>query len=407
MKFKKLPRVLAIVSAVAAPLAGAQSVQVYGKLYPYVEQESGSGPSPVGTPVSTLASPATGVRGVPTIKGMSAGNSRIGFRGTEDMGGGLKAIFQLESVVAVDNGVAGSSTAFWNRNTFVGLVNPKFGTVRLGLMDTVFKEYGDNLGTLAVSSGTPLSSSNILRKVGFGTSNASRFHERRANSIRYDSPTFGGFEAGLQVATQENLSATPTAGAAKTYSMGLKWEGGPIYAALAYEQHDNWFGGSFNTATASMRNTGTANNGVRSKDKAVQATVEWRFAKGQAIEFDVIRKSYDEGAVVNGRFKSYDNTAWLVAYDGRFGPFRVAAHYVKSNAGSCERLNAVCNTTGLEGSQATAGVSYYLSKRTYVFGAVSQITNGAAARFAATDLGGSASPGEDSRHVMAGVAHSF
>ncbi|MEO6410921.1 MAG: porin [Burkholderiaceae bacterium] len=407
MHFKKLPLAIALGAAAVAPLAHAQSsVTVYGKLYPYIEEESGSSPSPVGTPVSTLASPATGVKGVPTIKGMSAGNSRIGFRGTEDMGGGLKAIFQLESVVSVDNGTAGSSTAFWNRDTFVGLVNEKFGTVRLGLMDTVFKEYGDTLGILGISSGTPLSSSNVLRKVGFGTNSASRFHERRANSIRYDSPKFGGFEAGLQVATQENLSATPSAGAAKTYSMGVKWEGGPFYAALAYEQHDNWFGGSFNTATSSMRNTGAANNGVTSKDKAVQATVEWRFAKGQAIEFDVIRKSYDEGAVVNGRFKNYDNTAWLIGYDGRFGLFRVAAHYVKSGAGSCERLNAACTTTGLEGSQITAGVSYSLSKRTYVFGAVSQVNNGAAARFAATDFG-TASPGEDSRHLMAGISHSF
>ncbi len=362
MHLKKLPLALAIASAVAAPLAGAQSVQVYGKLYPYVEQESGSGPSPVGTPVSTLAPAATGVKGVPTIKGMSSGNSYIGFRGTEDLGGGLKAIFQLEGVALPDSGLGGQ----WNRNTFVGLTGG-FGSIKLGLMDTVFKEYGDTLGILGISSGTPVSTSNILRKVSFGTNNASRFHERRANSIRYDSPTFGGFEGGLQVATQENESNTPNAGAAKTYSMGVKFENGPFYAALAYEIHDNWFGGSINTATASMRNNGAANRGEGSRDKALQATVEWRIMKGHVIEVDVIRKSYNEEAVVAGRFKSYDNTAWMVGYDGRFDNIRVMSHYVKSGAGSCERVSAVCNTTGLEGSQFTVGAGYYLSKRTFVF----------------------------------------
>ena len=402
MHFKKLPLAIALGAAVAAPLAAAQStVTVYGKLYPYIEQESSSGPSPVGTPVSSLSAAPTGVRGVPTIKGMSSGNSYIGFRGTEDLGGGLKAIFQLEGVALPDSGTGGT----WNRNTFVGVGNDAFGTIKLGLMDTVFKEYGDTLGILGISSGTPVSTSNILRKAPFGTNNASRFHERRANSIRFDTATFGGFEAGAQVATQEDLSATPSAGAAKTYSFGVKWDNGPFYAALAYEQHDNWFGGSIN-APAAQRNSTTANRGETSKDKALQATVEWRIVKGQTIEVDVIRKSYNENAVVNGRFKNYANTAWMVGYEGRFDNIRVMSHYVKSNAGSCERVNAVCTTTGLEGSQFTLGAGYYLSKRTFVFGVFSQMTNGAAARFSATDFG-TPNPGEDVRHLMAGISHNF
>ncbi len=402
MNLKKLPLAVALGAAAVAPLAQAQStVTIYGKLYPYIEQESSSGPSAVGTPVSTLAATPTGVRGVPTIKGMSSGNSYIGFRGTEDMGGGLKAIWQLEGVALPDSGTGGQ----WNRNTFVGVGSDAFGTVKLGLMDTVFKEYGDTLGILGISSGTPVSTSNILRKAPFGTNNASRFHERRANSIRYDSPAIGGFEGGLQVATQEDASATPSAGAAKTYSVGVKWEGGPIYAALAYEIHDNWFGGSINAPTA-QRNSTTANRGETSKDKALQATIEWRIVKGHTVEFDVIRKSYDETARVNGRFKSYDNTAWMVGYDGRFENIRVMSHYVKSNAGSCERLNAVCNTTGLEGSQFTLGAAYYLSKRTFVYGVFSQMNNGAAARFSATDFG-TPNPGEDVRHLMAGISHNF
>ncbi len=396
---KKLPLVLALSAASICTLTHAQSVQIYGKFYPYVEQESASGQTAVGTPVSTLAATPTGVKGIPTVKGMSAGNSNIGLRGKEDLGGGLKAEFQIEGVVAVDTGSAAGFT--WNRNGFVGLQGG-FGEIRLGIMDTVFKEYGDTLGILGISSGTPVSSSNILRKTGFGTSNAGRFHERRPNSIRYDSPTYGGVQGALQVATQENPGSV---GAAKTYSMGLKYDGGPIYAALAYEIHENFFGGSSSAPSAQRNNA--AGSTVTSRDTAMQATVEWRITKDQKIEVDVIRKDYDEAATVTGRFKNYKNTAYLVGYDGRFGAVRVMAHYVKSGAGSCVRVAAVCDTIGLEGNQVTAGMSYNTSRRTYVYAAYTKISNGVSARFSATDLGGVANPGESSRHLIAGVAHSF
>lgn len=403
---KQIPLAAALAAASICNFANAQSnVQLYGKLYPYIEQESGSGQSRAGTVTSSIApATVTGLRGVQKVKGMSAGNSNIGFRGKEDLGGGLRAEFQLEGTVAVDSGAPGFS---FNRNTFVGLEGG-FGEVRLGFMDTVFKEYGDTLGILGISSGTPVSSSNILRKAPFGTNNTSRFHERRANSIRYDSPKVGNFEIGLQVATQEAPitvgALTGATGSAKTYSVGLKYETGPIYASLAYELHDNWYGGSSNART-SQSNIGS---GIKSKDSAIQAAVEWRITKDQKVEFDVIRKNYDEKAVVANKFRNYKNMAYLVGYDGRFaGGWRVMAHYVRSQAGSCTLVNATCSTSGLEGSQVTAGVSYSLSRRTYVFAAYSQITNGASARFAALDLGGPVVPGEDTRHMLAGVAHSF
>ena len=395
----KLPLILALGAASLCTFTQAQTVNVYGKLYPYMEQESGSGASAVGTPVSTLSAAPTGINGAPRVTGMSAGNSYLGFRGTEDMGGGLKAIFQLEGVVLVDNGAAAGFG--FGRNTFVGLEG-NFGTVKLGHMDTVFKEYGDTLGILGISSGTPVSSSNILRKAPFGTSNASRFHERRSNSVRYDSPEVGGWQAGLQWATQENKTAT--LGPATTTSIGVKYDQGPFYASLAYEVHNNFFGGSANAPSAQRNNA--VGGTITSKDTAIQAAVEWRFTKGHKVELDVINKSYKEPAVVAGRFQSYKNTAWMVAYEGRFDVWRVMAHYVGSAAGSCTRVAAVCNTTGLEGKQLTAGAGYYLSRRTFLYAVYSNISNGAGARFAAADFGTPA-PGEDIRHLMAGISHNF
>ena len=81
-------------------------------------------------------------------------------------------------------------------------------------------------------------------------------------------------------------------------------------------------------------------------------------------------------------------------------------HYVRSGAGSCTRVAAACTTTGLKGEQFTAGLAYYLSKRTFVYGVFSQMRNDAAARFSASDFG-APTPGEDVRHLMAGISHNF
>ena len=131
---KKLPLVAALCAASLCTVASAQSsVTVYGKLYPYLISEKGSSPTAPGTAVSTLSGSLSATPGVLAIKGMQSGNSRFGFRGTEDLGGGLKVFFQMEAVVAVDNGIggAGPGGVFWNRDTFVGMKGG-FGEVRLG-----------------------------------------------------------------------------------------------------------------------------------------------------------------------------------------------------------------------------------------------------------------------------------
>ena len=399
---KQLPLVLALGAASICTFAQAQSsVQLYGRLYPYTNYEKASGATAVGTAGATLAGAAAGPSAISGgVKGMAAGNSNLGLQGKEALGGGLKAVYQVEGTVTVDDGSAASFS--WNRNNFVGLEGA-FGEIKLGFMDTVFKEYGDTIGVLGVSSGTPMSSSNILRKVSFGANNAARFHERRANSIRYDSPAMAGFAGAIQVATQENPNLTTGIGPQKTYSFGVKYDNGPWYFALAHEIHDNWFGGSVNSPSA-MRNNAQA--GITSKDTASQVTVEWRPTKTIKAEFDVIKKKYKEKANVTGRFESYTNNAYLLSVEGRFDQWRAVAQVVKANAGSCTRVAAVCSTSGLEGSKLIVGASYYLSRRTYIFGVIDQMKNGASGRYAANDFG-AVNHGEDTRHVIAGVSHRF
>lgn len=408
MRTRKLTLMAAAAAAVLAPAVMAQTsgVTIYGRLYPYLVSEDGSGATAGTTSSATIgAAPAAGVDGVVRNNGFAYGNSRLGIRGKEDLGGGLTAIFQMETVVGVTDGVGGDgSGTFWNRDTFVGLQSG-MGTVKLGLMDSIFKNYGDTLGILGISSGTFMSTSNILRKPGFGTSNDARFHERLRNSIQYESPELNGFQAGLQYALVDpkagNRHKTAT-------SMGVKYDNGPLYVALAHEIHNDYFGGSAQ-APSSMRNSNaTANPNVNSKDRATQVTVEYRLNKVHKFEVDVIRKEYKETATVTGRFASYKNTAYLLAMENRWNDqWRTAANYVRSNAGSCTRVAAACTTDGLEGTKFTVAASYSLSRRTMFFASAARLTNGTAARFSTNDLANRTNPGEDLTQFALGVSHSF
>jgi predicted porin len=404
MNLKKLPLAIAIASAIAAPVASAE-VTIYGKLYPYIVTDDGSGATAAGTSSATLGAAPTGVDAVVRNTGMVAGNSRWGIRGDEDIGAGMKAFFQLEGVVGVNNGTAGSGTSFWNRDTFVGLEQKGMGTLKLGLMDTIFKNYGDTIGILGISSGTFMSTSNILRKPGFGTSSAARFHERRANSIQVESAEFSGFQGGLQYSFADAKTDTRNQ---TTTSMGVKWDNGPFYVALAYEIHDDYFGGSSQTGTAAMRNT--TDQAVNSKDTATQFTFEYRLAKNHRFEFDWIQKNYDENATVAGRFQNYKNNAYLLAMENRWSDqWRTAANFVRSDAGSCARVAAVCSTDGLDGSKFTLGAAYYLSKRTFGFASIARLTNGNASRFTTSEAGAApnTNPGEDLTQFAIGLSHTF
>ena len=406
MNFAKIPLALAIGSAVVAPVAMAEtSLQLYGKLYPYYLTENGSGATEKGAVVSTLAATPTGVGGAPRQSGFTSGNSRLGFRGTEDLGDGLKAIFQLEAQVKVDDGSGSGANGgiMFNRNTFVGFDSERLGTVQLGNNDTIFKTYGDTIGFLGLSSGTFMSTSNVLRRTGFGTSSSSSFHLRRANSVTYETPDLSGFQGGVQWSTDEAKTATRDP---RVWSMGVKYDNGPFYVALAHEIHYDLFGGSRNAPTVQRNSADT--DPTTSKDRATQFTVEWRLNKQHKFEFDAIRKEYNESAAVAGRFSSYRNMAYLLAMENRWSDqWRTTAHYVKSQAGTCSRVNAVCTTDGLEGSKFTIGAAYYLSKRTFLWTAANRITNGKSARFSTQELGGSPTPGEDLSQFALGISHSF
>ena len=89
--------IFALAALMAAVPAAAQTVTVYGRLFPEVVWVRMTGSTQPGTEVSTLAQPPTGETFDSNVQ-MDSSNSRLGFRGEEALGGGLKAFFQIEDV---------------------------------------------------------------------------------------------------------------------------------------------------------------------------------------------------------------------------------------------------------------------------------------------------------------------
>ena len=223
-------------------------VELYGKVYPELVFPSGSGATSTGTAVCTFCAPAEGANSIVKRTEMESSNSRFGVRGHEKLGGNLKAIWQLETQFLVDN----AGTAFAVRDSFVGLASG-WGTVKLGRMDTPFKEYGDDLSFLGVSSGNFTSTSGVYRHIGFGDqNNAARFHERRVNAVQYESPDFGPLDFKIQWSTNEAKTATRDP---HVISAGLQYEMGNFAVLVGYEVHKDLFGLSANVSSVSARYT--------------------------------------------------------------------------------------------------------------------------------------------------------
>ena len=148
--------------------------------------------------------------------------SKIGFKGQEDFGNGVKAIWQLEQKASI----AGTNSGWGNRQSFIGLKGD-FGTVRAGNLNTVLKDSGDNVN--AWESG-----SNTEDVLGLGTIGRV---ESREISVRYDSPVFAGFSGSVQYVPRDNANDkdkyTHEHSSRESYHAGLKYENAGFFGQYA------------------------------------------------------------------------------------------------------------------------------------------------------------------------------
>ena len=158
--------------------------------------------------------------------------SRFGLKGSEDLGGGLKANFKLESGINIDTGRAGSytnpytgasSTSVFSRQSWVG-VSGEFGEIQLGKMWTPYDDL-QGLGAAAFNANIFAPAAYVWQSNGY--------NDRPGNSIYYATPNFGGFSGAVMYSLGENKTATTSAGNITSFRIG--YEGGPVAVGLGYQ----------------------------------------------------------------------------------------------------------------------------------------------------------------------------
>ena len=403
---KKNAIALAVGALFVAPAANGQTVlgnetvgtvQVYGKLYPQIGYYTSKDPSAGSVPATLVSTANLGTAHGSTFN-VNSQNTYVGFRGERALGAGLKAIWQVEQSVELDTGTG----AWSNRNSFAGL-SGAFGTVKLGNMDTIYKEYGDTFSMFGISSGNFVSASNLLSHIGLGNSGTARFHERAPNSIQYQTPEFGDIQAGIQYMPDENRGSVTNGLNVYLVSAGVKFDSKAFYASIHHEIHNDFFGGSNNILPA-FTNVGTT--GASSKDSATRLSGELRMGSHRLVG-DIAMLKYTEEGGTAGRFREYKRTNWAIGWDARWGgPWRTAIQFLRGNEGKCTIDGAGCDTGGLEGTMVTLGVAYYFNRQTFLYGIAAQLENGDSARFD-NWANGSPSRGADLTQAAIGISYTF
>jgi len=252
-------RTLAPIALALASLAGAAQAQsavtVYGRVDLSLAQQADS---------------------VDNKEVRNGSGSRLGFRGTEDLGDGLKAVFQIEHRFNADDG-AQTRSAFWDGKSIVGLEGA-FGRVTLGREENPAYTFGqtvaDPWGTDTVASNGSIINGRI------GTT-------RYSNTVNYRFAA-AGFTVGAQVAEMDgNAPATGTA-TDRPYSLGGAWASGPIMVGVGFEnpadEDDQWatVAGSYDFGLVKLGAFfGTGRNGDDQKMRAYLVSATAPIGKGQ------------------------------------------------------------------------------------------------------------------------------
>ena len=300
---------LIALAALAATSAFAQStVTLYGRAeagvdlgYRATTTGTVNGSSVVGGVVSPGAfSTATGTTtdkpGFRVQDGQSQGqgSSRFGFRGSEDLGGGLKANFVMEAGVNLDDGSSGNGGGqFFSRSAWVGL-SGGFGEVRLGRQV---------LGSFAVhANGLAAGASNGLYEAG---ANIAQGGVRFANAIQYRSPDFGGISGTVSLRAPEgSVSSTAIAGLvpdtaetkAKTgVDLSIAYANGPIYVGFGYNRTQQSTAANNNEASPANVSSGAD---AKITDYAISAS--YNFGVAQPFFSYVNRKNVSSGNTATG-----------------------------------------------------------------------------------------------------------
>ncbi|AOU96892.1 hypothetical protein BI364_01710 [Acidihalobacter yilgarnensis] len=206
---KKTLIAAAVGAVIAVPVVAQADVTLYGKFEPSLDYLN----------TNTTGGVTNGSSTSKSISGFSLNSSRWGVKGSEDLGDGLRALFQVESTISTDG-----KAALGNRNTFAGIAGG-FGTVIAGRHDTPMK----SLGRAVDLFGDQIGDSRNLISGKYDSSKG--FDQRVPDMIAYVTPQMGGFK----VVGQYGFDGGVKSGS--LYSLLGEYKMGPMMVGLAYENH--------------------------------------------------------------------------------------------------------------------------------------------------------------------------
>ena len=270
--------------------------------------------------VGRISTQPPGAPNAPIVKvdGVHSGGlqtSFFGVRGSEDLGSGLTAKFQMEGFFRTDTGASGRFDAspsagadhFWSRETFVGLAGG-FGELRLG--NNAHPTWVSMLMTNSLGANSVFSPS-FRQLFNGGSRGLSESDTAMVNSVRYLSPSFGGVDGTVVVQASEGTGSA-------SYSGNIVYRGGPLLLTAAHSRIRNaaspnvpglrdqtitLVGGAFSISPVRVfaQYTDVKNDRTRRNDKLAHAGVSAKFGNGE------LQASYGEdkySGSANGKRKT-------------------------------------------------------------------------------------------------------
>ncbi len=325
------------------------------------------------------------------VMALQSNSSLLGFKGTEDLGNGLKALFQAETAldilgnqqgatadaaVGVSNGVGLFSSAL--RDSYVGL-NSKYGTVLGGYLSTPFRSA---LVSFAVEPGAT-GAMTIDKQMGtmrFGYDGVQYASSTRATALAYAMPTLYGFDGSIAYTGSNNNGSTNTTDLAScnaslsactatpqsAFSFNLGWTGYGVNIKGAFSQFNN--------------NVTPDANGAGNYGDYTSYLVGAMYTGVQNLKLSTVYNRNTLGTngtlatVTNGAGKLTNNQLYAgAAYRmGNWEPTLSATWSSDVNGALTQQLGS---------RQWQARVGYYLSKRTQAYGLISNLNNSANQNF--------------------------
>ncbi|MGN6805809.1 MAG: porin [Trinickia sp.] len=398
-------KVLATMVAAAATslVAGAAQAQSSVTLYGIVD----NGFAYVNNVAPTVGATTGGKSLVKMNNGVWAGN-RFGLKGSEDLGGGTKAIFTLEQGFNVQDGTEAKAGMMFYRQGWVGLTNDAYGTVTMG------RQYTPYYTLLSPWSPTTWLTGGFGAHPGDIDSLDTNY--RTNNQVVYTSPTFAGFTLSGGYA----FGGTPgSLGANSVWSVAAQYKAGPFGMGVGFQKIKNTPtpGSAWNSAAGnagSEQAVSAINNGYKTatSQQRIGVTGGFQFTSTLDLSMSYTNVQYTPGAGSTFHNEAVFNTAGAVLHWKATPALDLAAGYSYTAA---SKANGI--TSAARYHQFNLSQYYALSKRTGLYAveayqhAKGQTLNGASIINATASIGdgfnGQPSSTPNQVAIGAGIIHRF